>query len=238
MVNPIYGVGNRIDEREDINIFKLYEMGRYADAVDDEGGFDGVSDSYGGLEPRFSCNVLLYDSQNAFSVLANIASIFRSITYWDGSHFSFATDKPKTANAIFSNSNVFDGQFVYSDVLSNARFNRVEVPYADKNDNYVVKVEYVEDEESIRRYGLITNKSNGIGCTSRSQAKRMGKYILLSNKLETEIVNSKLGAEALMITLEMLYKFKMILKTLKSDMVMYLKFIPVMQMAVMGQMLM
>ena len=81
-----------------------------------------------------------------------------------------------------------DGIFAYGDILKQSRFTRVEVFYADKNDSYKIKKEYVEDEDRIRNYGIITNTQNGIGATSRSQARRLGKYILLSNKLETETI--------------------------------------------------
>ncbi len=200
MVNPIYGIGNRLDDRQDINIFKLYDSARYADTVDDEGFFDGVPDSQGGLEPRFAANLMLTNSQNAYNVLSNIASIFRGMSYWDGASLTFAVDKPKEINGFFNNSNVFDGIFNYGDILANARFNRVEVTYADAKDNYNQKIEYIEDEESIRNHGIIIHKSNGIGCTSKSQAKRLGKYLLLSNKLETEMVTFQAGVESTFLT--------------------------------------
>jgi len=199
MINPIYGVGNNLDDREDINIFNLYQIARYCDAVDDEGYFDGLPDSTRGLEPRFSCNLRIYESKNAFEVIGNIASIFRGFTYWDGVGLNFALDRPKEVSAIFNNSNVFDGNFNYADITSSARFTKVEVMYADARDVYQTKVEYVEDEEAIRKYGVISQKLNGIGCTSKSQARRLGQYILLSNKLETEITQFKAGGECLFL---------------------------------------
>jgi hypothetical protein len=199
MVNPVYGIRNQIDDLEDIDIFELYEIARYCDGVDEDGCFDGVSDDRGGLEPRFSCNILLSEKQNAFSVIGNMASIFRCVTYWGGGSFNFSIDRPKDEMAIFNNSNVLDGVFGYGDVLKQSRFTRVEVFYADKNDFYKIKKEYVEDEDRIRNYGLITNTQNGIGATSRSQARRLGKYILLSNKLETETVEFVTDHQALIL---------------------------------------
>lgn len=199
MINPIYGVGNNLDDREDINIFNLYQIARYCDAVDDEGYFDGLPDSTKGLEPRFSCNLRIYDSKNAFEVIGNIASIFRGFTYWDGVGLNFALDRPKEVSAIFNNNNVFDGNFNYADIASSARFTKVEVMYADARDIYQTKVEYVEDEEAIRKYGIINQRLNGIGCTSKSQARRLGQYVLLSNKLETEITQFKAGGECLFL---------------------------------------
>jgi hypothetical protein len=199
MINPIYGVGNQIDDREDINIFQLFEIARHCDAVDADGLFDGVPDSTFGLEPRFSCNIRFSQPKNAFEVLGNLASVFRAISFWDGSALTFSSDREKPVSAIFNNGNVFDGFFNYADILSNARFTRVEVPYADAKDEFTTKIEYVEDEERIRQYGVITNKTNGIGCTSKSQARRLGKYIMLSNKLETEIVSFKAGHESIFL---------------------------------------
>ena len=200
MINPVYGIGTRIDDLEDIDIFNLYLIGRYCDAVDSEGYFDGLLDDSGGLEPRFSCNILLKEAKNAFEVIGFIASIFRGMTYWQGGSFHFSIDQPKEVMGIFNNSNVFDGVFEYGDLVSSSRFTRVEVPYADKSDDFKIKKEYIEDEERIRRYGLITNQQNGIGCTSKSQARRLGKYILLSNKLETEVVGFQAGPEVLMLS--------------------------------------
>jgi hypothetical protein len=199
MINPIYGVGNAIDDREDINIFNLYQIARYCDAVDDDGFFDGLPDSTRGLEPRFSCNVRIFDSKNAFEVLGNIASVFRGFTFWDGVGLNFAIDRDKKISAIFNNGNVYDGLFNYGDITSTARFTKVEVLYADARDLYGSKSEYVEDEDAIRKYGLITKTLNGIGCTSKSQAKRMGKYILFSNRMETEIVQFRGGTDCLFL---------------------------------------
>lgn len=199
LVNPVYGIRNQIDDLEDIDIFELYNIARYCDAVDEDGFFDGLPDEQGGLEPRFSCNLLLLDSQNAFNVIGNIASVFRAVSYWAGGSFNFSIDRPKAVSAIFNNANVLDGVFNYGDIMKQARFSRVEVFYADKRDYYKVKKEYVEDENSIRKFGLITNTQNGIGSTSRSQARRIGKYVLLSNKLETEIIEFSTEQSALFL---------------------------------------
>lgn len=199
MINPIYGIGNHIDDREDVNVFKLFEIARYCDAVDADGLFDGVPDSTLGLEPRFSANIRLSEPKNAYEVIGNIASIFRAISFWDGSSLTFNSDRPKPISALFNNGNVYDGTFNYADISSAARFTRVEVPYSDAKDEFALKFEYVEDEERIRKYGVIVSKVNGIGCTSKSQARRMGKYIMLSNKMETELVNFEVGNEACLL---------------------------------------
>lgn len=199
MTNHSNGLGDYLDDMEDIDIFHLYEIGRYCDAVDDDGYFDGVPDATQGLEPRFSANFILQEQKNAFEVIGEIASLFRAMTYWNGGFFNFSIDNPKNVQAIFNNGNVFDGVFNYADVVSSARFTRVEVPYMDKDDNYKVKIEYVEDEEKMRKYGKRVNKQTGFGLTSKSQARRMAKYILFSNQFETEAVSFSASQEAVLL---------------------------------------
>jgi hypothetical protein len=199
MTNKVNGLGSYLDDFQDIDIFHLYEMGRHCDAVDDDGFFEGVADAFGGLEPRFSANFIINDSINAFEVIGNVASVFRAITYWQGGVFNFSIDKPKNVSAIFNNGNVFDGSFTYADIASTARYTRVEVPYLDKNDDFKIKVEYVEDEEKMRKYGKRVNEQNGFATTSKSQARRIGKYILFSNQFETEAITFQAGAEALLV---------------------------------------
>lgn len=199
LTNPIYGVGNSIDALEDINIWRLYEIGRYSDAVDDNGYFIGVDDGYGGLEPRFSCNLIINEESEAFDMINSIATIFRGNVFYAGSEIDFYYDKPKDPIALFSNKNVKDGNFSYSDSLKTTRYTVVEVPYIDRRDDYIQKVEYYEDEENINRYGYIKKTFQGIGITSRSQALRFAKYSLLSNKYESEKVNFIASEEAIFI---------------------------------------
>lgn len=200
MTNSRYGMGDKIDDITDIDIFNLYNIGRYCDAVDDDGFFVGVDDSKGGLEPRFSFNASFQGAENAFNLITNVASSFYGLSYWDGGAFNFAIDRPKQVMAIFNNQNVFDGQFNYSDISKSSRFSRVSINYLDKDDDYKQKVEYVEDEELVRKYGLVDYNVNGLGCTSRGQARRFGRYVLYSNKLETEIATFQAGREALLLS--------------------------------------
>jgi hypothetical protein len=200
ITNTRYGIGNQIDDFEDVDIFELYIIGRYCDAVDNDGKFVGVKDGRGGLEPRFACNIAIDQKQNAFQLIGNIAAIFRGIVYWNAGTLNFSVDRPKPISAIFNNENAYDGMFTYNDVSAQNRFTRVTASYVDKNDDYKMKKEYVDDEEAIRNYGLIIKDVDALGCTSRSQARRMAKYVLLSNKLETEAVQFKTDARALTLS--------------------------------------
>ena len=63
----------------------LYKIGRY-DAVDEEGYFVGVDDTYGNnqKEPRYTCNVMITNEEESYELLKSISEIFHGITFWDG----------------------------------------------------------------------------------------------------------------------------------------------------------
>ena len=200
MTNQRYGIGNQIDDLQDIDVFSLYDIGRHCDAVDENGIFSGVSDLFGGLEPRYSTNIIMNEQENAYNMISNIASSFFGLTYWENGTFNFSLDKIKEPMCVFSNQNVFDGQFNYGDLSKATRFTRVKVNFMDKRDEYKQKAEYVEDLEAIKTYGLIEKEMNALGCTSRGQARRFAKHILYSNLIETETINFTAGQEALLLS--------------------------------------
>ena len=76
LINPVYGIGTRLDDLSDIDIWSLYKIGRYCDGVDEEGIYEGVFDGSNGVEPRFSCNILMDSSANAFQRINEICTIF------------------------------------------------------------------------------------------------------------------------------------------------------------------
>lgn len=201
LTNQRYGVGNRIDNIEDINIFNLYKIGRYCDAVNDSGHFVGVSDGLGGLEPRFSCNIVLDVGANAFNTIKDISSVFNGMAFWANGRLDFFADQPKDPMMFFNNGNVFDGIFNYQTTSKSSLFNVVDITYLDKRDDFTAKQETIIDEDGVRDNGILRRGVNSKGSTSRAQAARLGRYVLYSNKLEREIVNFKAPSQALMLSI-------------------------------------
>ncbi len=192
-----YGLGAYIDESQ-VNKWELYKIARFCDAVDDEGYFIGVSDGVGGLEPRFSCNIIFKDQTKVYDAINVIASLFRGIVFFGGSEIHFLDDRPRKPIALFNNANVKDGVFNYSNTRKDLQFNTVEVVYLDRFDNYRTKVEYVQDEEDIRKRGVLKNTMNTMGVTSRAMARRIGQHIIYQTTKENQNVEFSTGLEALL----------------------------------------
>ena len=63
-------------------------------------------------------------------------------------------DRPKDPVAQFNNTNVEDGNFTYASSSKKTRNTVIIVRYNDKQNQYKPGVEYVEDTEAIRKYGV------------------------------------------------------------------------------------
>ena len=192
-----YGLGAYIDESQ-VNKWELYKIARFCDAVDDEGYFIGVSDGVGGLEPRFSCNILFKEQTKVYDAINVIANLFRGIVFFGGSEIHFLDDRPRTPIALFNNVNTKDGTFNYSNVRRDLQFNTVEVVYLDRFDNYKTKVEYIQDEQDIRKRGVFKTTINTSGVTSRAMARRIGQHIIYQTTKENQNVDFSAGLEALL----------------------------------------
>ena len=184
--NSRYGLGTYITEAQ-IDKWSLYTIAQYCDEPVDSG--------FGPTEPRFTTNIFLQTREEAYTVLQNLASVFRGLTYWNAGQLVSIQDAPKNPVALFSRSNVIDGVFSYSGSSRKDRHSVALVTWNDPEDLYKAKVEYVEDTDSIQLYGVRQLEVVATGCTSRGQAHRLGKWMLYSEKLETEVVNFKFGLD-------------------------------------------
>jgi hypothetical protein len=216
ITNERYGLGQYMDDSQ-IDIFDLYKIARFCDSVDDFGYFQGVPDGQGGLEPRFSCNILFAENTKVFDALNVIAALFRGIIYYNNSQINFVDDRPKEPIALFSNTNVKDGIFNYSNYRRDEQFNSIEVAYIDRFENYLTKIEYIEDEEDIRKRGVFKKTINANGVTSRAMARRLGKHLIFQTIKENQSINFSAGLEALLCKPGDLIIVEDELKNLKSN---------------------
>ena len=186
LTNPRYGLGEYIKEKE-IDKWALYEIAQYCDGL--------VPDSYGSLEPRFTINHIISSREEAYKVMNDLASIFRGMIFYANGSIFAVQDKFKKAVYQFNNSNVADGNFTYSSSAKKARHTVAIVRYNDKRDLFKPTIEYVENEEAVRRYGIREIETSALGCTSRGQARRFAQWILASEAEETETVSFSAGQE-------------------------------------------
>lgn len=185
-----YGLGEFIDETQ-VDKWALYSISQYCDQL--------VSNGFGGLEPRFTCNLYLQTREEAFKVVNSMASIFRGMVYWGNGAVIPVQDKPSDPVALFTKANVINGEFSYQGSSAKSRHTVALVSWNDPLDRYRQKIEYVEDEEGIARYGVIQSDLLAVGCTSRGQAHRLGRWLLYTERLESETITFTTGLDGLVI---------------------------------------
>lgn len=186
VTNSRYGLGDMIDATQ-VDKWSLYTIAQYCDEF--------VPDGFGGIEPRFTCNMYIQTREEAYRVVANMASIFRGIAYWSAGEITVSQDSPSDAVQFFTQANIVGGQFNYSGSSGKVRHTVVLVSWNDPQDGYRSKVEYVADDEAITRYGIVQTEIAAIGCTSRGQANRVGKWLIYSEINETETVSFTAGLD-------------------------------------------
>lgn len=186
LTNSRYGLGEYFPASY-VDHIELYRIGQYCDEL--------VPDGFGALESRFTCNLYLQTREEAFKVITDMASIFRGMVYWGAGSLIPSQDYPKTPIKTFTNSNVEDGVFSYTGSAKKARHTVAIVKFVDPKQNYISEMEYVEDIEGINRYGVREIEVSAFGCSSRGQAHRLGKWILHTERTETDLCTFKTGLE-------------------------------------------
>ena len=186
VTNGRYGLGAKVDPAA-IDKFSLYKISQYCDEL--------VPDGYGGMEPRFTCNAYIQTQADAYKLLQDIAAVFRGIAYWGAGAVQFEADMPGDPVYTYTNANVVDGKFSYQGSRRETRSTVAYVSWNDPTDEYRQKVEVYEYQAGINRYGINKVDLTAFGCTSRAQARRLGKWITLTSCLEKDTVTFFVGLD-------------------------------------------
>ena len=183
ITNSRYGLGEHITETQ-LDKYSFYSASVYASALGDDG--------QGGQEPRFSCNIVLNKRADAFKTVMALSSVMRAMTFWGAGSLTLTQDRPTDASYLFNLSNVTSEGFIYSGTSLKTRSTVVSVSYFDMN-NQEPDFETVEDTAAKNKYGIIHKKITGFGCTSRNQARRLGRFILFEEQNSTETISFTTG---------------------------------------------
>lgn len=181
-----YGLGKLVSELV-IDKWALYGISQFCDEM--------VPDGFGGTEPRMTCNVYLQKSGDAFRVMQDLASVFRGICYWAQGAIIAVADRETDPVYTYTNANVLNGAFRYEGTGRRARHTAVTVGYNDMTDFGRMKTDYYDDKEGIARFGFQPIEITAFGCTSRGQARRVARWLLLSEKLLTNTVAFSVGID-------------------------------------------
>jgi hypothetical protein len=181
-----YGFGEHLDTTQ-LDKFSFFSASQYASEL--------VPDGFGGSEPRFSCNVNIQTSEEAYKLINDMCSVFRCMPYWAVGSLTVSQDKPVDPSYLFTLANVSEEGFSYSGSSLKTRPNVAVVSYMDLSLRDIT-YEVVEDAEAIAKYGVVKTELSAFACTSRGQAHRIGEWLLYSERYEGETVTFSTSVDA------------------------------------------
>lgn len=175
-----FGLGRRIKPWM-VDKWELYRIAQYCDQL--------VPDGADNVEPRFLCDMNLQGKADAWSLLRDIAGIYRGMTYWAQGQLVMQADMPRAQDIdyVFTRSNVIDGKISYGSASAKTRFTRCLVSYDNPLNNYDTDVTVYSDLPLQRRLGDKPTEISAIGCTRASEAQRRAKWLVLSNNQDRTI---------------------------------------------------
>ena len=181
-----YGFGTHITD-SNLDLFSFVAASRYANEL--------VDDGFNGQEARFSCNVNIQGSKEAFDLINELSGVMRCFPIWSEGSVTISQDRPTDSSYLFSLANVGEGGFSYSGSSLKQRHTVISVSYFNM-DSREIDYEVVEDTSAQNKLGIIKKDVKAFACTSRGQAARLGKAILFSEQHETEVVSFTTSLDA------------------------------------------
>jgi len=176
-----YGLGDHI-QANTLDRWAFFQASKYCAELVSTGLNDPIS------EPRFSCNVNIQTQEEAYKLINDMCSVFRAMPYWAAGSLSMMQDRAADPVALFTLANVSEDGFTYESSSLKTRSTVVVVGWLNLELGDIDR-EVVEDPEGIARYGVVTKEVTAFATTSRSQAHRVGEWILYSERYETEVVS-------------------------------------------------
>ena len=186
ITNPRFGLGEFVQSSA-IDPTTLYTISQYC--------AQPVSNGAGGTEPRFTFNAYIGTRQEAYDLINAMVSVFRGMVYWSLGAAMFTHDAPGTPILNVTRANTVNGEFSYQGSSILTVHNRVNVTYNNPDNLYKRDVVSVDDPEHIAKYGLRPTDIIAFGCTSRAQAIRAGRWLMYTERMESDILTYVAGPD-------------------------------------------
>jgi predicted phage tail protein len=171
--------------------WQLYTISQYCDGM--------VSDGYGGMEPRFTCNAYIQTREQALQVVQHFAAIFRGAAFWAAGELHITQDAPSDPVALFTPANVMGGRFSYQTGSDKQRHSVFIVYWNDLAQLGRRTPEVWSPDHLVARFGLKELPVEPIGITRRGQALRLAKWMAYTEEHEGRVVAFKVGSQGALV---------------------------------------
>ena len=202
LTNERYGFGTFLDPSgtftssgtsTTLDLYSFVTASKYANAL--------VKDGFGGQEARFSCNVNISSSKEAYDLIKDLAAVMRCIPTWSQGTISLVQDAPSDPVYLFNLANVTGDGFSYTGSSLKQRHSVVSVSYFNVDSREIDFEVYGDGNTSAEvtrraKLGVVLKQVKSFGCTSRGQAQRLARAIVFSEEQESEVVSFSTSIDA------------------------------------------
>ena len=208
-ISPDFDIDNPsdVDLFRNIDLFSYVQASRYANADSSVPNTTLTKKNLiqledGTFEPRFSCNVSIQGTTEAYQLINELAGVMRAFPIWQSGSITITQDRPTDSSFLFSLANVTEAGFSYSGSSLKQRHSVVAVSYFNMDSREIDYESYGDDREDptqaarLNKLGLIKKTVKAFGCTSRTQAIRLAKAIIFAEEQETEVVSFSTSIDA------------------------------------------
>ncbi len=195
LTNQRYGLALPAQTAVSNTKYDLFIIGQYCDGTVPSGFTDGNGNMI--QERRYTLNAALTQQVDAYRLLQSMVSAFRGMTYWGAGRVVVTADMPAQPSYVLNSGNVIDGEFTYEGSALKTRHTVCRVSWIDPNNSYMEAIEVVEDFDTVVNMGQVPTDIVAFGCTSRGLARRWGKWLLDTERHQTELMSCGVGLEEL-----------------------------------------
>jgi predicted phage tail protein len=181
-----YGFGDHISESQ-LDKFAFYSASVYNNEL--------ISDNEGGTQPRFSCNAVIQNQQDAYKLVGELCSVMRVQAYYQAGSITITQDRPTDPSYLFTLANVLPDGFSYTNTSKRIKYTVINVQFFDM-ETQEFDYETVEDTSLQAKFGFVVKNIRAFATTSRGMAHRLGKWFLYTQANEGEVVTFTTTLEA------------------------------------------
>ena len=186
LTNERYGFGDHISESQ-LDKFAFYSASVYNNEL--------ISDNEGGTQPRFSCNAVIQNQQDAYKLVGELCSVMRVQAYYQAGSITITQDRPTDPSYLFTLANILPDGFSYTNTSKRIKYTVINIQFFDM-ETQEFDYETVEDTALQAKFGFVVKNIRAFAVTSRGMAHRLGKWFLYTQANEGEVVTFTTTLEA------------------------------------------
>ena len=186
LTNERYGFGDHISESQ-LDKFAFYSASVYNSEL--------ISDNEGGTQPRFSCNAVIQNQQDAYKLVGELCSVMRVQAYYQAGSITITQDRPTDPSYLFTLANILPDGFSYTNTSKRIKYTVINIQFFDM-ETQEFDYETVEDTALQAKFGFVVKNIRAFAVTSRGMAHRLGKWFLYTQANEGEVVTFTTTLEA------------------------------------------